>query len=144
MNPAEVEPNACRYCDAPQRMHCQRYVDAVGWHGWVEPTDGQRLTRMRARRAARHPVPREAAPCRVCNADSDGPLCRSCLDRPYGTVGTPVVLEPDDCPTCYEPHYVWYGNLWSLRHVGGNESIWNCPCLCHTLQIWLAEQGVNP
>jgi hypothetical protein len=46
-----ADPDACRHCDIPQRMHCQRYTDSVGWHGWAAPTDQQRLTRMRARRA---------------------------------------------------------------------------------------------
>lgn len=46
------EPDACRYCDAPQRNHCQRYtpLSGVGTHGWVAPTDQQRLHRMRWRR----------------------------------------------------------------------------------------------
>lgn len=47
------EPNACRYCASPQRMHCQRYVLGVGWHGWAAPTDALRLARMLARRNAR-------------------------------------------------------------------------------------------
>lgn len=46
------EPNACRHCDTPQRDHCQRWIDqpGVGSHGWIPPTDTQRLHRMRWRR----------------------------------------------------------------------------------------------
>lgn len=28
----------------------QRWTQAAGWHPWTEPTDAQRLARMRARR----------------------------------------------------------------------------------------------
>lgn len=46
-------PNGCRYCGADKQDHCQRSSPEVGSHGWAEPTDEQRLTRMKARRAAR-------------------------------------------------------------------------------------------
>lgn len=46
-------PNGCRYCGADKQNHCQRSGRGVGIHGWVEPTNKQRLTRMKARRAAK-------------------------------------------------------------------------------------------
>lgn len=50
---ATTEPDSCRHCDVPQRMHCQRYVVGIGRHGYVAPTDAQRLARMLGRRNAR-------------------------------------------------------------------------------------------
>lgn len=50
---ADVEPNACRYCEIGKQDHCQRWAPGVGWHTWTAPADSQRLARMRARRAAR-------------------------------------------------------------------------------------------
>jgi len=47
------DPGACRWCGIPRRGHFQQYVEAVGWHKHTEPTDAQRLERMKARRAAR-------------------------------------------------------------------------------------------
>lgn len=44
-------PNACRWCDVDKDVHLQRWVPAVKWHGWTEPTDAQRKARMLARRA---------------------------------------------------------------------------------------------
>lgn len=49
-------PNGCRHCGADKQDHCQRSSPEVGSHGWVEPTDEQRLTRMKTRRAARAEV----------------------------------------------------------------------------------------
>ena len=51
------EPNACRWCGVPQRGHFQLWKPPVGWHTFAEPTDEQRLARMKARRAAREPQP---------------------------------------------------------------------------------------
>ena len=50
---AGVDPDGCQHCGGPQRMHCQRWVESVGWHGWTAPTDRQRLARMLGRRNAR-------------------------------------------------------------------------------------------
>lgn len=44
------DPNGCRHCDHPKRDHCQSWVPVVGIHGFVEPTDEQRLERMQRRR----------------------------------------------------------------------------------------------
>lgn len=52
-----AEPNACRHCNIPERRHYGQWSKKVGWHTHVQPTDDQRLTRMRARRAAQA-VPR--------------------------------------------------------------------------------------
>lgn len=43
-------PNGCRWCGYEQRGHAQRYSRAVGNHIWVEPTNQQRLARMKKRR----------------------------------------------------------------------------------------------
>ncbi|MFT2014647.1 hypothetical protein ACMA1D_02180 [Streptomyces sp. 796.1] len=51
--PAVLEPDGCRHCGIPERGHARQWTRAAGWHAWVEPSDGQRLERMRARRAAR-------------------------------------------------------------------------------------------
>lgn len=53
MDPAHLEPSACRWCDVPRRTHYQRWVEVYGRHGWQPPTDAQILARMRARRDAR-------------------------------------------------------------------------------------------
>lgn len=46
-------PNGCRYCGYEQRAHGNCWVRSVGWHFWVEPTNAQRLARMKARMKAR-------------------------------------------------------------------------------------------
>lgn len=46
-------PNGCRWCGIEKPNHVQRHAQFVGLHGWVEPTNKQRLTRMKARRANR-------------------------------------------------------------------------------------------
>lgn len=46
-------PNGCRWCGIEKPNHVQRCAQFVGLHGWAEPTNKQRLTRMKARRAAR-------------------------------------------------------------------------------------------
>ncbi len=43
-------PNTCRYCGYEQRSHGNYWVRSIGWHLWVEPTNAQRLARMKARR----------------------------------------------------------------------------------------------
>lgn len=48
-------PNGCRWCGVDYQVHCQRAHVDVGIHGWVAPTDAQRLARMRARRARNRP-----------------------------------------------------------------------------------------
>lgn len=52
MNAPLVEPSACTWCGIARRGHARQYADAVGWHGWVRPTDAQILARMKARRLA--------------------------------------------------------------------------------------------
>ncbi len=54
----EIEPSACRWCGIPEREHMQRWKKPVGWHKWVAPLNGQILTRMLVRRAARKRVSR--------------------------------------------------------------------------------------
>lgn len=57
MNTAKLPaPNGCRHCGIDKPNHVQRWAREVGIHGWVEPTDAQRLERMKARRAARAEV----------------------------------------------------------------------------------------
>lgn len=45
-------PDGCRWCNLP-RPHGHQYVEGIGQHQWAQPTDRQRLERMKARRAAR-------------------------------------------------------------------------------------------
>jgi hypothetical protein len=46
-----VEPSSCRHCGIPEREHMQRWITGIGWHQWTQPTDDQRLTRMKNRRS---------------------------------------------------------------------------------------------
>lgn len=46
-------PNGCRWCGIEKHGHDQRHAQFVKWHGWAEPSNTQRLNRMKARRAAR-------------------------------------------------------------------------------------------
>ena len=46
-------PDGCRWCGIGQRGHARQWIAPVGWHRWEQPTDAQRLARMRARRFAR-------------------------------------------------------------------------------------------
>lgn len=48
------EPNGCRWCGYGRRGHYGFWRAPAGWHTWVEPTDEQRLRRMRARRGMRN------------------------------------------------------------------------------------------
>jgi hypothetical protein len=68
-----VDPDACFWCDVPQREHCQRWRSAVGWHGWVEPLDALRLLRMRARRALRLALVPTVSPQSVGEVGVDQP-----------------------------------------------------------------------
>lgn len=45
--------NGCRHCGVLRHEHGQRWTEGVGWHTWAAPSDGERLGRMRAQRAAR-------------------------------------------------------------------------------------------
>lgn len=47
-----TNPASCRHCPHDKREHMQRWTAEAGWHHWTEPTDAQRLARMRARRNA--------------------------------------------------------------------------------------------
>lgn len=51
--PSIAIPNGCAACGVDHQEHCWRWHPTVGLHQWIEPTDAQRLTRMRARREAR-------------------------------------------------------------------------------------------
>jgi len=48
----DLAPNGCRHCGVSKREHCQLWSsqDGIGWHGFIEPTDVQRLERMQWRR----------------------------------------------------------------------------------------------
>lgn len=53
-----THPNGCRHCGTPEYGHVQIWTRDAGWHKFTEPTDEQRLTRMRNRQAARPAEPR--------------------------------------------------------------------------------------
>ena len=46
---AVAEPNGCRWCGDTPDHHGRQYAEGIGQHQWVEPSDRQRLGRMRAR-----------------------------------------------------------------------------------------------
>lgn len=50
MSAPVMEPSACTWCGIAQRGHGRQYADAVGWHGWEQPSQEQILARMKARR----------------------------------------------------------------------------------------------
>lgn len=43
------EPNGCAVCGKPERGHAIEWFPNVGLHTWQEPTDAQRLERMKKR-----------------------------------------------------------------------------------------------
>lgn len=45
-------PSGCRWCGDEQYHHGLQYVPGNDLHGYVEPTQAQRLARMKARRSA--------------------------------------------------------------------------------------------
>ena len=47
-------PNGCKHCGIDYQIHCQRYHDDVGWHGWTQPTQDQIKARMLKRRLERY------------------------------------------------------------------------------------------
>ncbi|GGM77297.1 hypothetical protein GCM10012275_54960 [Longimycelium tulufanense] len=63
---AMIDPNACRWCNVPEREHYQRWKPPVGWHRFQQPIDAQRLMRMRVRRTKK-----EAKRARACRAAGD-------------------------------------------------------------------------
>ncbi|MFD7855204.1 hypothetical protein ACFV6B_13085 [Streptomyces microflavus] len=50
---AAPDPDGCRWCGVKASRHGRRYVSSQGMHAWEQPTNAQRLARMRARRANR-------------------------------------------------------------------------------------------
>lgn len=80
-------PNGCRHCGINKPGHDQRWAPEVKWHGFAEPTDEQRLTRMKARRAANH-VHTEACLCVMVPMDVEGASeCHYC--GVHGAYGKP-------------------------------------------------------
>lgn len=55
--PLPPDPDGCKFCGHPERGHGRVYTLAphpdtgedIGWHSWAEPTDAQRLERMKQR-----------------------------------------------------------------------------------------------
>lgn len=141
-------PNGCRWCGLPEREHYRQWKQPVGWHSWAAPTDGQRKERMLARRTqarAADAVDEAAAnmPCMACGAigvRQDTRLCEPCLALPYGTVGE-LATDSDECAECYEPRYVWYGNMWCLRHREPGRDF--CDHSCHEGEIGLASNSIK-
>lgn len=71
------EPNGCRHCGVAKRSHPQLWSRGLGWHQYVEPTDEQRLARMKERRShrvekdppTRYPKPVDDTRCACCGAE---------------------------------------------------------------------------
>jgi hypothetical protein len=53
-SPGPVAPNACSYCDIEQREHFMRWALGPGLHTWIEPSNTQRLVRMKGRRTRKN------------------------------------------------------------------------------------------
>lgn len=53
------EVNGCRWCGVSAQGHGLFWTPAARWHAHVQPTDAQRLARLRARR---NPGPRVMIP----------------------------------------------------------------------------------
>lgn len=51
-------PNACAHCGIDRDEHMRPIADALGWHGWTEPTDEQRKARLLARHNSQERVRR--------------------------------------------------------------------------------------
>jgi hypothetical protein len=53
----EIHVDGCAHCGRPERayhyVHGNMWDREIGFHTWIEPSNAQRLERMRARRAAR-------------------------------------------------------------------------------------------
>jgi hypothetical protein len=47
------EPNGCADCGVSHRKHGWRWSESAALHMWIEPSDGQRLARMKRNRLAR-------------------------------------------------------------------------------------------
>lgn len=43
-------PDGCRWCGDARHHHGHQYQPGIGMHSWAQPTDRQRLERMRKRR----------------------------------------------------------------------------------------------
>lgn len=54
-------PDGCRWCGRGSRDHGIEWHGAVGYHGYIDPTDDQRIQRMRDRRGSRPGSPQLAA-----------------------------------------------------------------------------------
>lgn len=42
-----IQPNGCKHCGEIKERHLGLYHPVVLWHQWVEPTQQQRLIRMK-------------------------------------------------------------------------------------------------
>lgn len=76
-------------------------------------------------------------PCVVCHLVLSACACMG-QNIPYGTLGPPVKPDKDLCSKCYEPNYKWLGNIWAISHDNSNSFLFNCDCLCHKDEVWLA------
>jgi hypothetical protein len=56
----DAEPDGCRWCGDAPGHHGSQFMPGIGLHRWVQPSDRQRLERMRNRRAARTTAAQEA------------------------------------------------------------------------------------
>lgn len=50
------EVNGCRWCGFSEQGHARQWTPSARWHAHAQPTDAQRLARLRARRTPRVPV----------------------------------------------------------------------------------------
>lgn len=90
-----IEPNGCRHCGVAKRGHPRLWAQGLGWHKYVEPTDEQRLERMKERRShrmekdapTRYPKPVDDTKCAACGSEvlgTDIPSVAVVQWVPYG------------------------------------------------------------
>jgi hypothetical protein len=63
-------------------------------------------------------------------------LAARCLGITYGDPGPR--LPETDCRECWGDRYVWYGNVWGLKHVGSVHEYPGCPHECHEGEVLTA------
>ncbi|RPK56211.1 hypothetical protein EES43_24525 [Streptomyces sp. ADI96-02] len=117
-------PDGCRWCgyDNP---HGWQYLPGKGGHQWEQPTNAQRLARMRARRAARKAV------CRCPQGD---------YLTPFAPVFDPYACEADDCTHAFSELNPFGSGARSVN-VASAEVSRKCGMCGWTTSVWHVNDG---
>jgi hypothetical protein len=117
-----IEPNGCKHCGVAKRSHPGLWSEGLGWHQYVEPSDEQRLERMKERRShqisphepTRYPKPVDDTKCATCGSEvlsTDIPSVAVVQWVPYGQSNLllAVLCARPNCLAIWAAHRVAIG-----------------------------------